>query len=85
MATKTVTHPWRRTIRSAVQFIAGVGPLLPLIYTAATHHDPAAATGLAGAALGISAGVTRVMALPAVETFLQRWVPWLAAAPKSGR
>lgn len=82
MATKTVPHPTRRVIRGAFQFIIGLGPILPLIYTAATHHDPAAATGLAGVALGVSAAVTRVMALPAVEGFLQQWAPWLAASPK---
>lgn len=82
MATKAVTHPWRRTVRSAVQFIVGAGPLLPAIYTAATHHDPAAATGLLGVALGVNAAATRIMALSGVETFLQTWAPWLAANPK---
>jgi hypothetical protein len=82
VTTKNVAHPARRVIRGAVQFTIGLGPLLPLIYQAATNHDPAAATGLAAAALGINASVTRVMGLPGVEAFLQRWVPWLAANPK---
>ena len=46
----------------------------PMIYAAATQGDPAAATG----------AVTRVMALPAVETWLETWLPGLAAAPVDG-
>lgn len=81
--TPAVTYPWRRTTRSAVQFAIGLAPLLPFIYQAATLNEPEAATGLAAAALAISAAVTRVMALPAVETFLQRWrlTSWLSARP----
>lgn len=32
--------------------------------------------------LAVAAGITRVMALPQVERFLARFVPWLAAEPE---
>jgi len=37
-------------------------PSAAAVYEAATHHDPAAATGWAATGLAIAAGVTRVMA-----------------------
>ncbi|WP_426303030.1 hypothetical protein [Arthrobacter sp. R-11] len=73
-------HPWRATVRTglavALPLLAGA----PLIYQAATGHDPAAATGIAGAVLAASAGITRVMALPVVNAFLTRLR--LGAEPK---
>ncbi|HEY9409315.1 MAG TPA: hypothetical protein VIQ30_22720 [Pseudonocardia sp.] len=76
-----LTDAARRTIRTTVQAVLMLAAGAPLIYEAATQHDAAAAAGGAGVALGVAAGVTRVMALPVVESFLQKYVPWLAAAP----
>ena len=33
--------------------------------------------------LAVTGGLTRVMALPAVEVWLATFLPWLAAEPKS--
>ncbi|UTT40267.1 hypothetical protein NMP99_02855 [Glutamicibacter mishrai] len=44
--------------------------------------SPEAATGAAALALGIAAAITRIMALPGVEAFFQRFLPWLAAGTK---
>ncbi|WP_200931788.1 hypothetical protein [Aeromicrobium sp. Leaf291] len=74
-------HPWRATLRTTLAALLAVAAMLPLIYQAATNNDPAAATGLAAAVLAIAAGITRVMALPVVTTFLQRFVPFLAPEP----
>lgn len=74
-----VRKPWRATVRTAVQVAVGLAPMLPAIVDAAGVDDTAAP--VAGA-LAISAGVARVMALPGVEAFLQRFVPWLAASPR---
>lgn len=74
-----VKRPWRSTVRTAFQAVVAGAAMADPIYSAATHHDPAAATGYAALGLAIAAGVTRVMALPAVETFLRRFVPFLAA------
>jgi hypothetical protein len=71
----------RRTIRTVFQMLVGLAAMAPLIYSSATQHDPKEATGWAAVALAIAAGVTRVMAVPAVEDFLQRTpgLSWLAA------
>lgn len=75
-----VRRPWRSTIRTVFQIAVGLAPMLPAIVHASGVDDTAAPVG---AALAISGGVTRVMAMPAVEAFLQRFLPWLAAAPKA--
>lgn len=75
-----VRRPWRSTIRTVVQVVLGVAPLLPAIVGASGVDDSLPAVA---AALALSAGITRVMGLPAVEGFLQRFVPWLAASPRS--
>jgi hypothetical protein len=75
-------YPWRRVVRTTFQSVVSFAPIMPFVYEAATNHDPAAATGLAGTALAVSAGITRVMALPKVESWLQKYVPILAANPK---
>lgn len=76
-----VKRPWRATVRTVFQGAVGAAALSPAVYSAATHHDPAAATGWAATGLAVSAGVTRVMALPGVERWLRRFLPFLAAEP----
>lgn len=76
-------RPGRSTLRTVFQALVGLAAMAPLIYHAATDHDPALAGGWAATALAISAGVTRVMSSPAVETWLRKFVPFLAAAPSA--
>lgn len=86
MSTKPtqVKRPWRATVRTVFQAaVAGVS-LAPVIYAGATLHDPAQATGLAAQALVVCGGAARVMALPGVESWLQRFVPFLAAEKPTG-
>lgn len=75
-------EPARRVIRTVVAVIVGLAAIAPLIYQAAAGQDPAAATGLLAASLAIAGAITRVMALPQVEAFLRRFLPWLAAEPR---
>ena len=77
-------YPWRAVTRTVFAVVVSVAAMAPLVYQAATQHDPAAAGGWAGVSLGIAAAITRVLAAPAVNVFLQRFVPWLAADPKPG-
>lgn len=77
-----VRRPWRTTVRTAFQAAVGAAAMAGPVYEAATHQDPAAATGLAATGLAICLGVTRVMALPGVNGWLERFVPWLAAEPR---
>jgi hypothetical protein len=74
-----VRRPWRSTLRTAFQVIVGLAALLPILVQQ-VGLDPEQIPWLA-VPLAVAAVVTRVMSSPAVETFLRRFVPWLAAAP----
>ena len=74
------SYPWRATVRTALAFVLGVAPLAPALWAAASGGEPAAAGSLAAAALGVCAGITRLMAVPAVNAFLTRY--GLGATPK---
>jgi len=72
-----VKHPWRATARTFVAAAVGAIPLIPII---------AETTGLksvAGVAVvvGFAGAVTRVLAVGAVDNWLRRFLPWLAASP----
>jgi len=79
-ATQT-RYPWRATARTVLALILPLIAGAPLIYQAATQHDPLAATGWAGIVLGVAGGITRVMALPLVNDFLTKI--GLGAEPKT--
>jgi hypothetical protein len=63
--------------------VVGAAAMSPLVYQAATQEDPAVATGWAATGLAIAGGITRVMALPQVNAFLEKVLPFLAAEPKN--
>jgi len=72
-----VRHPWRATARTIFAALVAFASMWGLIVEA-LHLDPswqwvAIATAIAG-------GITRLMAIPAVEVFLRRFLPWLAAS-----
>lgn len=79
-----VRRPWRSTARTIFQALVSLAAIAPLIKAGveeSTGYDldgiPFIIVVLAGAA-----AVTRVMAIPGVETWLRRFLPFLAAAPK---
>lgn len=74
-----VARPWRATVRTALQAALALALMLPLLVDAAGLDETA--PPVAGA-LVLAGGFARVMALPAVEAFLRRFVPWLAAEPR---
>lgn len=71
-------YPWRTVARTVFQLAPGVAVLIPVLVQT-SGVEPATA-GVA-AALAVSAAVTRTMASPAVNEFIARWAPWLAAEP----
>ena len=75
-------HPWRATVRTVFAVVIALAALAPAIYSAATTQSPELATGAAAGALAVAAAITRIMALPGVEAFLQRFIPWLAAGDR---
>ena len=84
MSTPTqVKRPWRATGRTVFQALVALAAIAPLIVAAveeATGYD-IDGVGLVVVVLAASAAVTRVMAIPGVEAWLTRFVPFLAASP----
>lgn len=74
-----VRRPTRATVRSVFQFLVALCVLFPILVDQA-GLDPSRWPWLA-VPLGVATIVTRIMAVPAVEVFLRRWFPFLAAAP----
>ena len=73
-------YPWRSTLRTVFQAALSLAVMLPLVIGALglDANAPAIAAVLVGAG-----AFARLMALPQVEDFLQKYVPWLAAKPAS--
>jgi hypothetical protein len=78
--TTQAVFPWaavRRTILAVLGFIAVMAPFAP---------DIARAAGIASlpwvvGALAVAAAITRVLAIPTVESWMREHLPSLAAAP----
>lgn len=73
-----VKRPWRATFRSVFQAAVALLTLLPYVLS----NFDLATEGKVAQLLAVSAVVTRIMADPRVEAFLQKYVPWLAATVK---
>lgn len=71
-------RPWRATLRTAFQAIVALATLAPFLAGGIYQADDYPV--VVGQVLAVSAAVTRVMALPQVEDFLRRFLPFLAAA-----
>lgn len=72
-----VRYPWRAAVRTALA--AGLAALVAfpdIVRLLKIEHLPGVAVTMA-----IAMGVTRVMALPKVETWIDRFTPWLASRP----
>lgn len=76
-----VRYPWRAMVRTVFQLVVGLAAALPMIV--ASTGIPSTAAGI-GAALAISATITRLMSVPAINAALAIWAPWLAAEPRAG-
>lgn len=74
-----IRQPWRATLRTAVQALVGLAFLWGGIVET-LGLDPNA--GWVALSLAVSTGVTRVMALPGVEEWLQTYMPFLAASSR---
>lgn len=73
-------HPWRATVRTIFAAAVALLTLLPVIAaTAGIDTIPAVAQVLL-----VAGAVTRVLALPGVEKFLELYFPILAASPVEG-
>jgi hypothetical protein len=72
----------RRTLRTSLAALVALASMAPLLVREA-GLDPARWPWLA-TVLAVAAGLTRLMAAPQVEAFLQTYLPWLAKAKPDG-
>lgn len=72
-----VRYPWRASVRTAIAAGAAALIAFPDIARVLSIEN------LPGVALimGISLALTRVLALPSVDAWLNRYAPWVAATP----
>jgi len=77
--TSQSAYPARTTIRTVFQVVVSLAVGLPFIIEAAGLSE--AVPGVA-ATLAVAAAITRIMALPWTEEFLERFIPWLSAEPR---
>lgn len=73
-------YPWRAVARTVFQATVGLAAAWGLIVQAAGVDEtvPVVASSLA-----VAGGVTRVMAVPQVNAWLERFLPFLAATPRA--
>lgn len=79
-STTQTRYPWRSTLRTIFQAAVGLAGMWFLIVQT-LGMDPN--TPWVATSLVITGGITKVMAMPAVEAWLQTYVPFLSAKPKS--
>jgi hypothetical protein len=73
-----VRHPNRATVRTIVQGILAFAAILPIIITTAGISP---ALPWVAAVIAVTGAITRVMAIPAVNEFIENYIPFLAAKP----
>lgn len=70
-----VAHPWKATARTLFAALVALAAMAPLLVDASGADETAAP--IAGA-LAIAGAITRIMAIPQVNDFLGRFLPFLA-------
>ena len=71
-----VEHPWRAIARTIFAAVVGFAAMWPVVVEA-LGLDPAWVW--VSASIAVTGAITRVLALPQVDAWLERFVPWLAA------
>lgn len=77
-----VERPWQTTARTLFQGAIAAALVLPLAVEAVGVDNLGPAAGWVGGAVVVAGAITRVMALPQVNDFLLRFLPFLAAGSK---
>jgi hypothetical protein len=77
VAPTQLRRPWRSTARTIFQATVSLAAMWGLIVVTLDLPDWA----WVGTSVAVAGGITRVMAIPAVETWLRQFLPFLAAAP----
>lgn len=71
-----VTHPWQATVRTVFAVLVALASLIPVVAVAGGLDTVPAVAQL----IAVCGAVTRVLALPGVDDFLSRFLPFLAAS-----
>lgn len=77
MQATQVRHPWQATIRTVFAAVVGLAGAWVLVVQALGLD--ATAPWVAGS-IAIAGGITRVLAIPAVNEWLNQFFPWLSAS-----
>lgn len=77
-----VAHPWKATARTLFAAAVALAAMAPLLVQASGVDET---LGPVAGALAISGAITRIMAIPQVNRFLETFLPWLAPNPKENR
>lgn len=72
-----IRRPWRSVARTVFQASVSLAAMWGLIVVTLDLPDWA----WVGTSVAVAGGITKVMAMPGVETWLRRFLPFLAAAP----
>ena len=68
-----VRYPWRTVARTVVQILPALAIAVPLVVAAIEGDHPGALGPIGVGAVAVSAAITRVMAVPAVNDLLSRF------------
>lgn len=68
-------HPWRATVRTLFAALIALAAMFPLLVDASGLDDT---WGPVAGSLAIAGAITRIMAIPQVNQFLERFLPFLA-------
>lgn len=74
-----VKHPAKAVARTVFAFIGGAALLVDPVLDAIANGDGSTLGPWAVGAVGVAGAITRVLALPGVNAFLDRFVPFLGA------
>ena len=72
-------YPWHAVVRTVFQALVGFAAMWGLIVEAMGVDGK---LPWVAASLAVTGAITRIMAIPAVNAWLETYIPWLAAAPK---
>lgn len=83
-------HPWRAVLRTVVEAVVPLIIIFPLIVPIVNEELgaylpegwQAAAVAVATFITAVMAAIARILAIPQVDEWLSRWLPWLASEPK---
>lgn len=70
-------YPWHAVARTVFQAVVGLAAMWALVVEALGVD---AGLPWVAASLAVTGALTRVMAIPAVNAWLARYIPWLAAS-----